>query len=404
MAKRLYGAAARAHAKRMSAIKRKRKRPTKKRRGAARKRRSTTGKRKSAKRVAAGKKAARTRKRHAAARRSSRPVVRRRKRKSAKRSAAARRAAATRKRRAQPGHAEAVEMGYAKNPGRRRRRKAARRNPARRRRTYRRRNPRPTTSSSLMRARRSIRNRYKTPLGTAYKRRYKMRSNPAGMFMDTLKQAAPVAAGLYGSRFVSRFSSKIPGFNSLPAVAQGPVAAGLVVLGAHFLTKKVKPLMKYRGALLLGSGLNLIDQVVSAFAPDSLLHSVGLISQGDKVKLGLGEYHSVYDGAMSDYIGVGSTPIDDEITMSDYIEVGQLEEELGAMEELGMGAEEELGQDPNSYLGGVSSSSMLKQISAQPMVAAVPTRSFTREIARSGQGYDSPKSVYTGIFSGGFGN
>lgn len=256
---------------------------------------------------------------------------------------------------------------------------------------------------SLMRARRSVRNKYKTPSGKYYQRRFRMRSNPGGMFVDTLKSAAPVAAALYGTRFISRWAApRIPGFNMVPAVAQGPVMAGLMVFGAHFLTKKVGKLSKYRGQILLGAGLNLVDQIVSAVAPASV-----------KGAFGLGEYHSVYDNALSDYIAVGASPLDDEITLSDYVEVGQLEEELGAMEELGL--MEELGEAEasanaatidasNAFLGGVSQSAMMKPIASQPMVAAIPTRSFTRKVPRAGTGYDSSKTLYTGIFAGGFGN
>jgi hypothetical protein len=131
---------------------------------------------------------------------------------------------------------------------------------------------------------------------------------------------------------------------------------------------------------------------------------------------GLADY-GIYDEAMSDYVEVGdylevgAEPIDDDITMSDYVEVGQLEEELGALEEeLGLeedlGVEEELGGDPLSraYLGGTARGSMLRQIGRKPMVAAIPTRSFTRKIARAGTGYDKPGVLYGGIFAGGFGN
>lgn len=165
-----------------------------------------------------------------------------------------------------------------------------------------------------------------------------MRSNPN---MNTLggviKQALPIAGSLYGARFLSyKLAGQIPGFNRIPQQYQGTAMAGLVFFGAHMASKKVKPLKKWRGALMIGTGLNLIDNVLSAFAPANVKGMFGLSDYG------------IYDEAMSDYVEVGdylevgADPIDDDITMSDYVEVGQLEEELGALEEE-LGLEEDLG-------------------------------------------------------------
>ena len=100
---------------------------------------------------------------------------------------------------------------------------------------------------SLLRARRAIRNRYKTPLGSATLRRYRMRSNPGGAVVDAVKAAVPVALALYASRFASAWlSARVPGLNRLPVQAQGPVMAAGVILLAHFGTKKVGFLAKHR--------------------------------------------------------------------------------------------------------------------------------------------------------------
>jgi hypothetical protein len=401
MARKLYGAAKKAHAKKSRARKAKARRrkasstTTRKRRKPAKRR----TKRKSAKAVAAGKKGARTRKRKAAARRKSR------------------RAAPKRRRR------RSVSVTVRANPKRRRRRttrktarrRTARRNPAKRRR--RRRNPRPSTQRSMLRARRSIRNRYKTPLGKATKRRYRMRSNPMGKATtmgDILKMTLPIAASLYGARALSfKVAGKIPGFNNIPVKFQGISMAGLLFVGAHFATKKIKPLQKFRGGIMIGTGLNLIDNVVSAFAPANV-----------KSMFGLGD-NGIYDEAMSDYVEIGdyvsigdAPPIDDDITLSDYIEVGDVEEELGQIEEeLGLGVEEELGQmyaptgadglPANAWqrpkLGGVMPGSMLRNIPRRATEAAIPARSFTKRIPHAGAGYDKPGVLYGGIFSGGFG-
>lgn len=252
----------------------------------------------------------------------------------------------------------------------------------------------------MYRARRTIRNKYKTPLAKATKARYRMRSNPSG-FKEIIKITIPVAVSLYASRAVSKkLAPVIPGFNMIPAQFQGPAMAGIVMLGAHVATKRVRALKKHRGGIMIGTTINLFDQLVMAFAPQSVQDMVGV---GEYVQVGMGEYVQVGD----------APPIDDDITLaglSDYIEVGQVEAELGMLEsELGveadLGLEADLGGDPLSraYLGGVSRSSMLKPIPHQAMVASVPKRSFTKQIPHAGSGYDNPDVLYGGIFSGGFG-
>lgn len=214
---------------------------------------------------------------------------------------------------------------------------------------------------------------------------------------DFAKQVLPVAFALYGARAVSSklLTVNIPGFNSIPLQYQSPAMAGIVFVGAHFLTKKVRFLNKWRGGIMIGTGINLVDQVLSAIAPANVKQLFGLAGMGDYVEMG-------------DYLSVGATPIDDDITLRDYVEVG-VEEELGLDEELGL--EEELGALQTAtgtgplnraYLGGVSRGSMLKQIPSSPMLAAVPERSFTRRVPQAGAGYDNAESVYGGIFGGGF--
>jgi hypothetical protein len=155
---------------------------------------------------------------------------------------------------------------------------------------------------------------------------------------------------------------------------------------------------------MIGLGINLVDKILVAFAPENVKGMIGLADDG------------IYDNALSDYVEVGdylevgaAPPIDDDITLGDYVEVGQYEEELGQMEEE-LGVEEELGFEEalggpldRKYLGGVSRGSMLKRVRRKPMIAAVPPRSFTKKVAHAGAGYDKPGVLYTGIFSGGFG-
>jgi hypothetical protein len=253
------------------------------------------------------------------------------------------------------------------NPPRRRRRKARR---VRRR-------------SSRRRARRAHRR---------YGRRY--RKNPGGMLLDLAKQAAPVLVGLYGARLlVSKIGPMLPGVSALGSF-QGPaLSIGAVVL-VNFATKRVAALAKYRNPLLLGTALAALDTLITAFAPASVKAMIGVGDVYDQAMLG--EYVQ-----MGEYMSVDGTPIDDDIAMSDYIAVGAdgLEEELGmgAFEELG--AMEELGND---LLGGVSSSSMMRQIPTKQFLSPIPARSFTRQIPPAGEGYDSPGKLYQGVFRGGF--
>ena len=231
---------------------------------------------------------------------------------------------------------------------------------------------------------------------------------------DILKMTLPIAASLYGARALSfKVAGKIPGFNKIPEQFQGTAMAGLLFLGSHFATKKVKPLQKFRGGIMIGTGLNLIDNVISAFAPANVKTMFGL-SDNDIYGNGLSDYVEV-----GDYVEIGDVPpIDDDITLSDYVEVGQIEEELGMIEEeLGLGVEEELGnlyaptgmgalpsdawQRPR--LGGVSPNAMMRPIGRKRMEAAIPARSFTKKIPAASAQYDSPGGLYGGVFSGGFG-
>lgn len=362
-----------------------------------RRKRAKGGHRKSSKRVRAARKAARTR----AA-------------KKARRSAAARKAARSRKRGGGRGRKRSHKRSH-RRARRARGRKSfrARRikltltaNPRKRRRRKHRRNPRPTTQGSLLRARRAIRNRYKTPLARATRRRYRMRSNPSfggGLkgilsgFITVVKEAAPVAIALYGSRAASmQLAPRLPGFNRIPAAAQGPVMAGLMILGGHLLTKHVKFLGKYRMGVMVGTGVNLFDQVVSAVAPANVKSMFGLAGYSDMYATGLGEYVS-----MGDYIEMGGAPpIDDDITLGEYVSMG-LDEDLGLSEELGV--EEDLGGAlDRSWLGGVSQDSMLRQVPTQRLIAPVPMRSFTKQIGAAGPGYDKADALYGGIFAGGY--
>lgn len=198
-----------------------------------------------------------------------------------------------------------------------------------------------------------------------------------------MKRAVPVLAGFYGSRFVSsRIGPMIPGVSALGSLTT-PVVSLAVIAGANYLTNKVGALRKHRAEALMGTALAALDALFQAFAPTSI-----------KAMVGVSDYVAV-----GDYIQMGAVqPINDSMTLSDYVAVGDVEEELGLEEELGV--EEELGND---LLGGVSSTSLMKQVPSQRFLEPVPARSFTKQIPAAGSAYDSANQLYGGIFGGGFG-
>lgn len=209
------------------------------------------------------------------------------------------------------------------------------------------------------------------------------------MLLDLAKRALPVLAGLYGSRLiVGKLGPLIPGVSALGTFASPALAVGAVV-GLNFATKYFGALAKYRNELLLGSGLAALDALVKAFAPASVQAMIGAGDIYDQAMLG--EYVSV-----GEYVQMGADPLDDDIAMSDYIQVG-------VDEELGMGVEEELGVEEdlgNDLLGGVSQSDLMRQVPQQKFLQPVPARSFTKEVRHAGPGYDNPNVLYQGIFRG----
>jgi hypothetical protein len=244
---------------------------------------------------------------------------------------------------------------------------------------------------SRRRGRRSHRRVHRRGRRASYRRyrRGSYRRNPGGMLMDLAKKAGWALGGFYGTRFlVSRVAPMIPGVASLGTIA-GPALAVAAVLGVNFATKKVAVLARHRNELLLGSALSALDSLFQAFAPASV-----------KSLVGMSDYIAV--GGMSDYIAMsGVPPINDSMTLSDYIAVGSdgVEEELGLEEELGV--EEELGND---LLGGMpGGASLMKRVPSQSFLAPIPARSFTKQIPAAGGSYDNPAQIYAGIFNGGFG-
>lgn len=258
------------------------------------------------------------------------------------------------------------------------------------------------TTSKKRRRNPTRRNR---PVLKRYNRRRRRRNPGMGGVMKIMtRHALPTALSLYVARLVSgRAAGMVPGLDRIPAQFRGPAIAGLGLGVAHFATKRVAPFKKYRNEIMVGFGINVVDKLLSAFAPENV-----------KSMFGVGEYVQV--GGMGEYIAVdGAPPIDDQITLSDYFDVDSdpgLEQDLGQIY-ADLGAEEDLGElyadlgaadFADRRLGGVTRSAMRAPIARKNFVAPVPERSFTKKVPQIGSGFDNPANLYTGQFSGGFGN
>ena len=224
----------------------------------------------------------------------------------------------------------------------------------------------------------------------------------------------------------------VPGVSAIPSKIRGPAVAGVLFGAGHFATKK-RSLRKMRTGVLVGLGLNLLDTLLSALAPPGVKSLFGLA----------GADEDIYGPALSDYVAMddyvaleGAPPIENHLTLSDYVAVGDtgldpdmegLESELGgieqdlgaieddegdtdleAFEDLGtVDAYQDLGRGfmdfANRKIGGVNRRMLRAPIRRKRARAPVPRRRFARPIPRVGHAFDEPAQLYTGIFSGGFG-
>ena len=240
---------------------------------------------------------------------------------------------------------------------------------------------------SLKRARRTIRweRKYGTGAAKAFRAHYKMNpSQIVGSVMNVVKAAVPVAAAFYASRFIAgKLTEKIPMISRL-GTHRGPVLGLAMIIGQGMAARKVAFLSKHNASIMVGLGVNFVDQLVKAYAPKSIQDYLG--DSGD-----------VYANAMGEYVETGEyieTGLEQEL--GDYIETG-LEQELGDMSQ---SAEEDLGLEQE--LGG--SSRMLSPVKSQSMLAPIPQRSFVEQVPQWSPQSDSRSRLYDGIFAGGWGS
>lgn len=198
-----------------------------------------------------------------------------------------------------------------------------------------------------------------------------------------MKQALPIVLAIAGTKLASgKLAPRIPGLSSLGGFGGVAVAGGMILL-AHFATKKVRFLGKYRTPIMIGTGIVAVQELAAAVLPASIK---GMLGMGDAISDGLSDYVAVQD-----YVAV-----------DDYIAVDGYEQELGAMEqELGFTAElGDAGWSGQGNLGGMRQSSMLAPVPGRKFLAPVPARSFTEEVPGVSAAYDDPNDVYDGIFAG----
>ena len=142
--------------------------------------------------------------------------------------------------------------------------------------------------------------------------------------------------------------------------------------------------------VLVGLGLNLIDTLLSALAPPSLKSMFGLA----------GADEDIYGPALADYVAMddyvaleGAPPIENHLTLSDYIAVGDtdldpdmegLESELGNIEQDLGAIENDMGDEAYEDLGGADAYQGTWATQTRP-TRSWAAASWTSPIEKSGE-------------------
>ena len=218
-------------------------------------------------------------------------------------------------------------------------------------------------------------------------------------------QGGTIVLSMYATRMLAnKIVPMIPGVDKL-GVHKGPATAALMVVIMGAITSKVGALKRFRAATLTGTSISLADQLIRAYAPDSVKKFIGLESD-----------EGVYDEALGDYVQTAA--YEQELGMGDYVETAAFEQELGDMSQGQMdeelGAEEELGdyvetagfgdapQLPAHLPRGVTPGAfgrghMLAAVPKKKFIAPVPQKSFIKQVPEWSSAWDQ-KGLYSGIF------
>ncbi|MDX1421549.1 MAG: hypothetical protein R3322_00325 [Kiloniellales bacterium] len=441
MAKKLYGAAAKAHAKRLAKLRRRktRKNPARKRR-----RRTTAAakrRRPARRRTAARKNPTRRRRRAVAA------APRRRRRTAARKNP-------TRRRRRAVAAAPRRRRRYRRNPSDKPKlTKTQRRHRTKWKAIRRRASKGPGSRGGspargirgLWKARRSI--IYQKGYGNAaarnFMKRYRMRSNPRGALIDSVKMAIPVAGSMYAAKAaVTALDKQFEAQLARLGKFSKPVLAGAVLAAGAFITARIKAPMvqQNRQHILMGLGVNLLDTSLRSLMPeqykkylgasvddaakdavkngDSAAPTGGFWSTGDIYDQGLSEYVEMgqYEAELGEYVQLGAEEELGELyhdDLSEYVELGAFEAELGADDVAPLPSATAPNalpmpkQGPASQIGsgiGTPWNALVGRVPRRSMVAAVPAKSFVKAVPSAQPSrFDKMSSLYTGIFRGGFG-
>lgn len=233
----------------------------------------------------------------------------------------------------------------------------------------------------------------------SYASKHRMHTNPKNTMkavVSALKDVLPVAASFIGTKYGTRQLADL--LTSRVSALSGynidtGVALGIVA-AAHIATVKVGALRKYRTGVMVGAGLNALTTAIKQFAPDT------------SKMLGLGDADGVYDNALMGYGDVGDyvetsayEDIGDYVATEDYVETGT-DDDLGAYEDVGSacGAYEDLGAVARKM---VRRAPVRRALAAPAGSRAIPRAASAKQIP---EWTDEPlESFYTGIFSGGYG-
>ena len=124
---------------------------------------------------------------------------------------------------------------------------------------------------------------------------------------------------IIGGKLIAGAANRIPGIDRL-GVVKGPVVSlGLLLLAAP-VTKRVEILRRYDAEIMLGLGLNLLTEIISAFAPASI-----------RTMLGMGTPTAALAGYSQDYLGDAELTEDET---SNYVITNGMDEDLELEEEL----------------------------------------------------------------------
>ena len=191
-------------------------------------------------------------------------------------------------------------------------------NPARKRRKRRGR----ATAARLGHRRRRKAYRAKGRTSRRYYRRYRKNPGHRWELLPLMKRALPVLAAIIGGRLIVGAGNRIPGVDRL-GVLKRPVLSLVTLLLGSFASRKIAVMRRYDSEIVLGLGLNLLTETISAFAPANV-----------KTMLGMG---GVYDSGLSGYQAGNYLPtgdVDPDGDMSNYVTCNRTDEDLELEEEL----------------------------------------------------------------------